>query len=566
MKRGSGGRTVNKVKLEDYVRSVVPSEMPTSWAPDAVRAQAVAARSYAIRIRDFTSYSGYDICDTTACQVYGGMATTSSGGTRTVRETAAGTAAAKATAGTIVTYGGQVALTQFASSNGGAMSSGGYSYLREKDDPYDGVVRSQAWSRTITAKAVAQAYPSVGTVKQLTITKRDGSGRYGRPGAEHQDRRQQEHEDRDRARPSRASSGCGRRSTRSPPDDHDHRRMIDGFEVGHHTADGDGWLTGTTVVLARDGAVGGVDVRGGGPGTRETDLLDPSTLVERVHAVVLTGGSAYGLAAADGVMAGLEDLGIGLPVGPGPGARRADRARGAVIFDLGRGGAFRNRPDAAFGRAALDAAASADDPRPRLRRRGDRREVRRPEGRGGLGRAATLPTGVRVAALVVVQRRRFGGRPARPVGCGRTARGRLRDPDRRRAGRARARRGASRAPSLNTTIGVVLTDATLTKAQARKVAAVAHDGLARAVAPVHSMSDGDTVFCLASGRRPLTDEPAVGWAGTRRRAFNALLEAAADVFTAACLDALLQAEGRGPWRSYAELAPSAVGREIPAGG
>ncbi|MGI3785640.1 MAG: SpoIID/LytB domain-containing protein [Janthinobacterium lividum] len=179
IKRGSGARTVNKVRLEDYVRSVVPSEMPTSWAPDAVRAQAVAARSYAIRIRDFTSYSGYDICDTTACQVYGGLATTTSGGRRIVRETRAGSAATKATAGTIVTFGGQVALTQFASSNGGAMSSGGYSYLRKKKDPYDGVIRSQAWSRKVTAKAVARAYPSVGTVKQLRITKRDGSGRYG---------------------------------------------------------------------------------------------------------------------------------------------------------------------------------------------------------------------------------------------------------------------------------------------------------------------------------------------------------------------------------------------------
>jgi stage II sporulation protein D len=179
IKRGTGGRTVNKVKLEDYVRSVVPSEMPTSWATDAVRSQAVAARSYAIRTRESTSYSGYDICDTTACQVYGGRATTTSAGKRIVRETAAGTAAARATAGTIVTYGGQVALTQFASSNGGAMSNGGYSYLRAKNDPYDGVVKSQAWSRKITAKAVAKAYPSVGTVKQLKITKRDGSGRYG---------------------------------------------------------------------------------------------------------------------------------------------------------------------------------------------------------------------------------------------------------------------------------------------------------------------------------------------------------------------------------------------------
>jgi stage II sporulation protein D len=179
IKRGTGGRTVNNVKLEDYVRSVVQSEMPTSWATDAVRSQAVAARSYAIRTRDFTSYSGYDICDTTACQVYGGRATTTTAGKRIVRETAAGDAAVKATAGTIVTFGGQVALTQFASSNGGAMSNGGYPYLRAKNDPYDGVVKSQAWSRTITAKAVAKAYPSVGTVKQLKITKRDGSGRYG---------------------------------------------------------------------------------------------------------------------------------------------------------------------------------------------------------------------------------------------------------------------------------------------------------------------------------------------------------------------------------------------------
>src|SRR4029453_1699423 len=93
-------------------------------------------------------------------------------------------------------------------------------------------------------------------------------------------------------------------------------RMIEGFEIGHHTADGDGWLTGTTVVLARRGAVGGVDVRGGGPGTRETDLLHPTTAIDRVHAVVLTGGSAYGLAAANGVMASLESAGIGWPVGP----------------------------------------------------------------------------------------------------------------------------------------------------------------------------------------------------------------------------------------------------------
>lgn len=335
--------------------------------------------------------------------------------------------------------------------------------------------------------------------------------------------------------------------------------MIDGFEIGQHTADGEGWLTGTTVLLARDGAVGGVDVRGGGPGTRETDLLDPSALVERVHAVLLTGGSAYGLAAADGVMAGLEELGVGLPVGPGPG-EVVPIVPGAVIFDLGRGGTFRNRPDAVFGRGAL-AAVSGDDPA--------RGCVGAGTGatcgglKGGVGWAeTTLPTGVRVGALSVVN---AAGSAVDPE----TGRlwadrsGRLAAPtavEREALERARG----DRTPSLNTTIGVVLTDATVTKAQARKVAAVAHDGLARAIAPVHSMSDGDTIFCLASGRRPLSAQAQVGWA-TTVPAFNVLLEAAADVFTAACLDALLQAEGRGRWRSYGEVAPSTVAGETSAG-
>ena len=168
-KRGTGGRTVNKVLLEDYVRAVVPVEMPTSWAADAVRAQAVAARSYAVRTRDFSSASGYDICDTTSCQVYAGKA----------REDARGNAAVKATAGAIVTHQGKVALTQFASSNGGAMARSNLPYLVAKSDPYDGVPTSQAWSRTISAASVAKQWPSVGTVKSLRVTSRDGSGRWG---------------------------------------------------------------------------------------------------------------------------------------------------------------------------------------------------------------------------------------------------------------------------------------------------------------------------------------------------------------------------------------------------
>ncbi|MFL6027104.1 MAG: SpoIID/LytB domain-containing protein [Friedmanniella sp.] len=169
VKRGSGGRTVNTVLLEDYVRAVVPVEMPTSWLADAVRVQAVAARSYAVRTRDFSDYSGYDICDTSTCQVYGGKS----------RENAAGNAAVKATAGAVLTYQGKVALTQFASSNGGALAAGNLPYLVGKPDPYDGVVTSQAWTRTIKASAIATAWPSVGTVQKLQVTSRDGSGSWG---------------------------------------------------------------------------------------------------------------------------------------------------------------------------------------------------------------------------------------------------------------------------------------------------------------------------------------------------------------------------------------------------
>jgi stage II sporulation protein D len=169
IKRGTGGRTINNVLLEDYVRGVVPTEMPTSWPPNAVRAQAVAARSYAVRLQKFARYSGYDICDTTACQVYGGMG----------RETSGGNAAVKATAGTIVTYRGVVALAQFAPSNGGHSARGDYPYLAAQRDPCDGVIKSQAWTRTLSAGSISRAWPSVGTAKRLQITSRDGAGAWG---------------------------------------------------------------------------------------------------------------------------------------------------------------------------------------------------------------------------------------------------------------------------------------------------------------------------------------------------------------------------------------------------
>lgn len=324
--------------------------------------------------------------------------------------------------------------------------------------------------------------------------------------------------------------------------------MIDGFAIGHHTADTGDWLTGSTVVLASEGAVGGVDVRGGGPGTRETDLLRPGTLVERVHAVLLTGGSAYGLAAADGVMAELAERGIGFPVGPQP-DQIVPIVPAAVIFDLGRGGHFAHRPTAEFGRLAL-AAARAEDPT--CGSVGAGTGAKCGGLKGGFGYAELeLAWGPRVAAAVVVN---AAGSAVDPFD------GRLwSDRHRRLAAPSDPERAALEAahhgsvPSLNTTIGVVLTDATLTKAEAGKVAAVAHDGLARAVRPVHSMTDGDTIFCLASGRRPAETDPRSALTG-----LNALLSAAADVFTDACRVALVNATGRRDWPSYAEVAPSTL--------
>ena len=321
--------------------------------------------------------------------------------------------------------------------------------------------------------------------------------------------------------------------------------MIEGFAIGHHTADAEGWLTGTTVVLAADGAVGGVDVRGGGPGTRETDLLSPLALVDQVNAVVLTGGSAYGLAAADGVMTGLEQAGRGFPVGPDP-RQVVPIVPAAVIFDLGRGGDFSHRPTADFGAWALAAATDAVSTTGCV---GAGTGATCGSLKGGFGYAETqLETGVGVAAAVVVN---AAGSAVDPV-TGRLWADRkrtLRTPT--EAERQTLLSAGPATGTIATTIGVLLTDATLTKAEANKVAAIGHDGMARAVNPLHSMLDGDTVFCLASGRRPRLDE--------RRGAllaFDQLLAGAADVFTDACLDAMTSATGRTPWASYLELAPS----------
>ncbi len=174
------------------------------------------------------------------------------------------------------------------------------------------------------------------------------------------------------------------------------------IRVGHCTRDEPGWLTGVTVVVAPPGGmVAGVDVRGGGPGTRETDLLDPRNLVDRVNAVVLGGGSAFGLAAADGVMEGLLADGLGWPMADPPDPERVvPIVPAAILFDLGRGGAWGHRPSAADGRTAYDSASGSVVAQGNV---GAGTGAKVGGFKGGVGSASVvLPTGTTVAALVVV--------------------------------------------------------------------------------------------------------------------------------------------------------------------
>ncbi|MEH0578076.1 MULTISPECIES: P1 family peptidase [Streptomyces] len=328
-----------------------------------------------------------------------------------------------------------------------------------------------------------------------------------------------------------------------------------GLRVGHATRTGDGWLTGTTVVLAPEGgAVAAVDVRGGGPGTKETDALDPRNLVQRVEAVVLTGGSAYGLDATSGVMAWLEEQGRGVPVGPDP-AHVVPVVPAACVFDLGRGGDFRARPDAATGRAAVEAAA-ASEPGARVREGCVGAGTGAAVGpmKGGVGTAAVLlDSGITVAALVVANAVGSVLDPETGVLYGELFQGRVTYPETQVHDAARRRLAESAArnasPLLNTTLAVVATDADLSKAQAQKLAGTAHDGIARAVRPVHMLNDGDTVFSLATGARPL--DPA------HPLALNDILAAGADMVTRAIVRAVRAAESvdgpGGLWPSYEEL-------------
>lgn len=297
-----------------------------------------------------------------------------------------------------------------------------------------------------------------------------------------------------------------------------------GIRIGHvhdETA-----LTGCTVVICEAGAVTGVDVRGAAPGTRETDLLNPLKMVEKAHAVLLTGGSAFGLAAADGVMAYLEEHGVGFDVG----VTRVPIVPGAVIFDLAIGD-YRIRPDAEMGYQACTNAFEGNVA----------------EGCVGAGMGATIgkilsmdwavKTGLGIAhltlgelevsALVVLNA--FGDvyDPAtgQLVAGVRTASGFGSTVELLRESYATVR------PFTNTTIGVVMTNAALTKASATKLAEMSHQGLVRTVKPVHTQFDGDTLFAMSCG--DLRVDPVL------------LQTLAADAVSEAVLRAVKMAEGRG---------------------
>ena len=265
---------------------------------------------------------------------------------------------------------------------------------------------------------------------------------------------------------------------------------IDGIKVGHAT---DATArTGCTVVLCPAGATAGVDVRGAAPGTRETEALRPGRLVQKAHAVLLTGGSAFGLDAAGGVVQYLEEQNVGFPAGP----VRVPIVPAAVIFDLGVGNA-KIRPDQEMGyQACLNAT---DEPVAMgAIGAGTGATVGKAPGAtpslGGIGSACKyLDSGLIVAAIVVVNAL---GNVVDPetgeIVAGGKVNGDFVDITERLL-------DANIVHGTNTTIGVVATNATLTSAEVNRVAEMAHDGMARAIRPSHTMFDGDTLFSLATG-------------------------------------------------------------------
>lgn len=341
---------------------------------------------------------------------------------------------------------------------------------------------------------------------------------------------------------------------------------VGGIRVGHHhrldpdASLGAGWACGVTVVLTPPGTVGAVDCRGGAPGTRETDLLDPANTVRYVDAVLLAGGSAYGLAAADGVMRWLEerDRGVAMDGGVVP------IVPAAVIFDLPVGG-WDCRPTAEFGYQACEAAHGSDGPALAEGTVGAGVGARAGVLKGGVGTASTvLPSGVTVGALAVANAAgevvdRTTGLPWMADAITRLG---LRPPPAAELDALASLPSSSPLTNpLNTVIAVVATDAALSAAACRRIAVCAHDGLARSVRPAHTPVDGDTVFALATGAveiPPPADAPAAFSPETKL--VTEVGAAAADCLAEAVLAGVLAAESIAGIPTYRGLLPGAFGQ------
>jgi L-aminopeptidase/D-esterase-like protein len=292
---------------------------------------------------------------------------------------------------------------------------------------------------------------------------------------------------------------------------------VPGIRVGQVQKVGDGWLSGVTVVLPPPGTVGSVDVRGGGPGTHETDALDPTTLVPTVDAVVLTGGSAYGLAAAHGAQRWCEEQGRGFPVPGGV----VPIVPAAAIFDLGRGGDFAARPGPDMGYDAAAAAGASGEGADVVRGNsgaGTGAVLGRGAFKGGVGTASLTLEGISPDGSVVVGAIAVVNALGLPAGA-----------------EAPQTPGALQP---NTTLAVVATSAALDPAECKRTAAAAHAGLARALNPSHTLADGDTVFALATGAVALDRGTEQG----RQVSLITLQSAAAEAVRLAILDGVAAAE------------------------
>ncbi len=312
---------------------------------------------------------------------------------------------------------------------------------------------------------------------------------------------------------------------------------VPGIQVGHYTDLEN--LTGTTVIFPEGGAIAGVDVRGSAPGTRETDLLNPVNLVEQVHAIVLSGGSAYGLDTVAGTVRWLREQGKGYPIGE---TEVVPIVPAASLFDFGAGG-YSSPPGAEYGYKAALALEGGPVAQGNV---GAGTGAKNGGAKGGIGTASlVMATGIIVGALVAANAH---GRAHDPVSGELYGRFLEQDGEFKLAHPPRI---ISTPPDYSsfflsplrvssTVLGVVATNAKLSKAQATKIAQMAHDGIARAVFPAHTMFDGDVIFALATGEQEI-DGPAE---------LSRIGAVAADVFARALIHGVLHAYSVGGLKSY----------------